>query len=182
MVLLTITFINRKFCIGIWSKEESKFIFTDNALESMASCINQLLIMMDVDMAQVNKVGLLVGPGSFTSIRIAIASILPIQLLYPNKIYLPMKLDEIVYECDGYTNIPIVIKCGHRMYHTYRNGLWSNAKDVTVDKFVTIDEDIKISGNKIVIGNYFLQMNMRKRLDRLDTDRAITPFYGFSLI
>ena len=191
MISCTITFIDRAFCIGVWNNDVPVLQYTDNAAELLPSTLDDLLKKIDVSIHNIDKIGFLVGPGSFTSIRVTICTILAIKLVYPDKIYLSMQLQEAIYSHFNHAsthNLPIVIKCNHKLFHVYTNHKWNllNIDEINeIGKYITLAEQVQLADSNheaIIASQEMLQHGVYQKLTHATQSNDIIPFYGFDLI
>lgn len=113
MYSLIFYFIGRKIVVELWSRVRLDYIETSNAAQDLIPIIDTLLQRNRLGLSDVNRIGLLNGPGSFTSIRIVIATALGLQTGSNIQIY-PFRLDQLL---SGELCIPI----GQQLYYVYTN-------------------------------------------------------------
>lgn len=182
---LTVSFINREFCIGIWQNDSVQFVYTNDGSVSLADTIHDALSSLSISMSEIDKIGFIVGPGSFTSIRMLICSILAIKLVYPDKIYTAMQTHNAIYGYGYDTSIPIVIKCGTKLFHVYYDNAWHlyTVEQVTeLPKFISIS-DINIDNANIIYTNHQeMQHGIYNQIINTHHSNNIEAFYGFARI
>ena len=116
MYSLIIYFINRKIILELWNGNKISQADTINGAKDLILLVNRLLEQNGLTLTHVTKIGLLNGPGSFTSIRIVIGTVLGLSSRRDIQIY-PFRLDELI-------SGEICLEIGRNLYYVY-SGEWN---------------------------------------------------------
>ncbi|QEK38926.1 hypothetical protein [Candidatus Nesciobacter abundans] len=130
MYSIVLFYINKDFVIEIFlnhTKKYSKKI--SNARTNLVQEISNALQEEKITLSEINRISFLRGPGSFSSIRIAFATVMAIKTSHPNIICNNVSVDEIIPS-------PIIIKLNKAtILHYFEN--WQVKKNEELNKDIT---------------------------------------------
>lgn len=174
---MVISFTKREFALSLWDGFTllDKVTSSDAAAELMV-CISHLLQTNNLEVGQLTKIGLLAGPGSFTSSRIACATCAGIKTAYHDIIIVPSLLNEALYMLEKYSAKPLLMRCNMHTWHFYDQNNWgiidnTAAEDISRELTCVNLDEVDNLQNDILTG-------IAKFCDKVDDERVIKPFYG----
>lgn len=181
MINIVLTFVERRFYFSLFDNTQLLYKSSfEDASNNMTSAIERGLYNINIAIKDIQKVAFLTGPGSFTSIRLCIATVLAIQSVYPDKIYLPMTLDEMSY----IKSVPIVTRCTKDLHHVFIDE-WKlmNADQICnkTEKY-TSDNDLKLNIEYLHLDQHCMHKHVAELALQHTKGSPIRPLYNFEII
>lgn len=178
MITLIIGFNKKEFEARLYinNKIATKLTFED-AAENLISNID--LILAGKNKQQISKAAFLVGPGSFTSIKIICSFFNALRLCIPNIVIIPTKINEAIHSIKGYKECKILMRCNTTIWHCFYRGKWSTINQGNLQQHIngiyTSNENLGGAGElrwpDLLQGIWLYSKKQKSSLE-------IIPFYG----
>lgn len=177
MIILTISFNKRIFTVTLHNESFTKRLQFEDAASNLPNKLDEILIGFDKH--QIEKIGFLTGPGSFTSIKVLCSLCEALRLGMPNTLIMPVRLDQAINAMLPSDDNDIFLRCNSTLWHVYSDNEWSVTTDPKPIRLYTAPEAFE--DTKLYVQWPDVPNGIYKYIKHCDVAHDIEPLYGVDL-